>query len=275
MAWRTPVGYFAVEAARGSGHSADPGADQRPSQTLTRGFNPMLDFTGQAIIVTGAGGNLGAAVAETLAGLGADLALADLREEPLRALAGRIGGDPLLIAGADVRTQEGAARIVEACQTRFGRVDGLANTVGTFRMTNVADGAADDWTFLMDLNALSALRLSQAVLPAMTAQGYGRIVHVAAGAGAKSFAGASVYSASKAAVMRITEAISEESKAAGVTANCVLPGTIDTPQNRADMPDADPSTWLQPAQIAAVMAFLLSRAASGVSGAAVPVTGRQ
>lgn len=235
----------------------------------------MPDFTGQTIIVTGAAGNLGAAIAETLGRLGASLALADVREEPLKQAAAHIGGDPLIVAGADVRTKDGAARIVQECRARFGTVDGLANTVGTFKTTNVVDGAAEDWSFLMDLNALSALRLSEAVLPGMIAQGYGRIVHVAAGAGAKSFGGASVYAASKAAVMRITEAIAEENKANGVNANCIMPGTIDTPQNRASMPDADFSTWVQPAQIAPVVAFLLSREAGVVTGASLPITGRQ
>jgi NAD(P)-dependent dehydrogenase (short-subunit alcohol dehydrogenase family) len=235
----------------------------------------MLDFAGQTIIVTGAAGNLGAALAEMLARLGAHLALADMREEGLLEVKRRLRGEPLLIAGADVRTAEGAERIARDCLALFGRIDGLANTVGTFKMTNVADGAANDWSFLMELNALSALRLSEAVLPAMSAQSYGRIVHVAAGAGAKSFAGASVYSASKAAVMRITEAVSEENKAKGVTANCVMPATIDTPMNRAAMPGADFSTWVQPAEVASVIAFLLARDAGAVTGAAIPVTGRQ
>ncbi len=235
----------------------------------------MRDFTGQTIIVTGAAGNLGTAIAETLARLGANLALADMREEPLKEIADRIGGDPLIVAGADVRSRDGATRIAQESHARFGRVDGLANTVGTFKTANVIDGAAEDWSFLMDLNALSALRLSEAVLPVMTAQGYGRIVHVAAGAGARSFAGASVYAASKAAVLRITEAISEENKTSGITANCIMPGTIDTPQNRAAMPDADFSIWIQPTQIAAVVAFLLSREAGAVTGAAVPIAGRQ
>ena len=235
----------------------------------------MLDFTGQTIIVTGAAGNLGAALAETLTRLGAHLALADMREEALLEVKRRLRGEPLLIVGADVRTTEGAERIARDCLTRFGRIDGLANTVGAFKLTNVADGAANDWSQLMDLNALSALRLSAAVLPAMSAQSYGRIVHVAAGAGAKSFAGASVYSASKAAVMRITEAISEENKTKGITANCVMPATIDTPANRAAMPGADSSSWVQPGEVASVIAFLLARDAGAVTGAAIPVTGRQ
>ena len=95
------------------------------------------------------------------------------------------------------------------------------------------------------------------------------------GAGQKDFAGASIYAASKAAVLRITEAVSEENKARGVTANCILPGTIDTPQNRAAMPNADPGSWVRSDEVAAVVAFLASRAASGVTGAAIPVAGKQ
>lgn len=236
----------------------------------------MLDFTGQVVIVTGAGGNLGLAMTQALASRGATLALADRQQANLdRAAAGLGGAERLLIAGADVRTRDGATRIVAETLARFGRVDALVNTVGTFKMAKVADAAADDWTQLMDLNALSALRLSEAVLAPMRAQDYGRIVHIAAAAGQRSFAGASVYAASKAAVLRITEAVSDENKAHGITANCVLPGTIDTPQNRADMPQADPSLWVSPHDIAAVVAFLVSREAGAVTGAAIPVTGRQ
>jgi NAD(P)-dependent dehydrogenase (short-subunit alcohol dehydrogenase family) len=234
----------------------------------------MPDFSGQTIVVTGAGGNLGQAIARTLARVGANLVLADMQPGPVEALAAGLGAERTAsVAGADVRTSEGCTRIVETALARFGRIDGLANTVGTFRVRDVADGAADDWAFLMDLNALSALRLSAAVLPTMRSQGYGRICHVAAGAGQKSFAGASVYAASKAAVIRITEAVAEENARANITCNCVMPGTIDTPQNRAAMPDADRSTWVQPENIAAVIALLLSRDARALTGAAVPVTG--
>jgi len=228
----------------------------------------------QVVVVTGAAGNLGSAIARAVAERGGVPVLADVRRDPLAALALTLGGDPLIVDGADVRTPDGCARIVAETLARHGRVDGLANTVGTFKTTDVSAGAAADWDFLMGLNALSALRLSEAVLPGMRARRYGRIVHTAAGAGARSFAGAGVYSASKAAVMRIAEAIAEECKAEGVTANCVAPGTIDTPQNRAAMPDADFSRWVQPEELAAVFAFLLSREAGAVTGATIPVTGR-
>lgn len=233
----------------------------------------MIDFTGQAVIVTGAAGNLGQAIARRLALLGADLVLADVRAEPLEALAAELKRPIALAPGLDLRTADGCARLAEAATARFGRIDGLANTVGTFKTTDVAAGAASDWSFLMELNALSALRLSEAVLPTMRAQGYGRIVHTAAGAAQRSFAGASVYAASKAAVMRITEAIAEENKGYGVRANCVLPGTIDTPQNRASMPDADFSRWVSPTSIANAFAFLLSREAEGVNGTGLATVG--
>jgi NAD(P)-dependent dehydrogenase (short-subunit alcohol dehydrogenase family) len=236
----------------------------------------MLEFTGQVVIVTGATGNVGASVALALARLGATLVLTGTRHKELHELGARTGGaKPLLVAGADTRTHEGATRIAAAAMTAFGRIDALVNTVGTFKTTNVVDGASRDWSALMDLNALPALLLSEAVLPHMRERGYGRIVNVSAGAGQRAFAGASVYAASKAAVLRITEAVSEENKSLGVTANCILPGTIDTPQNRAAMPQADPSRWVSVEEIAAVVAFLVSRDAGGITGAAIPVTGRQ
>jgi NAD(P)-dependent dehydrogenase (short-subunit alcohol dehydrogenase family) len=233
-----------------------------------------LDFSGQTIIITGASGNLGSAVTRLLSRHGANLMLADMHEEKIAALARKLPSSFTAIAATDVRTAAGCAAIAQAALRRFGRIDGLANTVGGFKLAGVTAGAADDWTRLFDLNALSALRLSQAVLPTMASQFYGRIVNIAAGAGQKSFAGASVYAASKAALLRITEAISEEHKGDGVTANCVMPGTMRTPQNAAAMPHADQSTWVEPESVAALVAFLLSRDAAAITGASIPATGR-
>jgi NAD(P)-dependent dehydrogenase (short-subunit alcohol dehydrogenase family) len=233
-----------------------------------------MSMSNNIVIVTGAAGNLGAAIAEALAGRGAKLVLADVRAEPLRDLAAKLAVESVVVAGADVRSAEGAAAVAQAALDRFGRIDALANTVGTFKTADVSADAAQDWGFLMDLNALTALRLSQAVLPAMRAQSYGRIVHTAAGAALKSFSGAAVYAASKAAVLRITEAVAQENKSAGITCNAVLPGTIDTPQNRAAMPDADFSTWVAPADLAAVFAFLASAESGAINGAGIVAAGR-
>lgn len=236
----------------------------------------MIDFSGQTVVVTGAGGNLGRAAATLLARLGADLVLADQRDDAIEAVSRDLGAARVAaIAGQDVRTRGGAQAVAERALSAFGRIDALVNTVGSFQVAPVAAGAADQWSFLMDLNARSALLLCEAVLPAMVERRYGRIVHVAAGAGLKSFSGGAAYAASKAALMRVAEAVAEEHKQHGVTANCVLPSIIDTPQNRAAMPDADHARWTPPEEIAAVMAFLASRSASAVTGAAIPVPGRQ
>lgn len=232
-----------------------------------------MEFKDQVAIVTGAGGNLGAAIARELAGRGARLVLADQSAEALSLVAESVrGAECLLQGGIDLRQEAAAERVVSEGLARFGRIDALANTVGTFRMGRIEADAADHWRMLMELNALSALLISKAAIKAMSARRYGRILHVAAGAGLRGGAGMSAYSASKSALMRVCEALSEEVRASGITANCILPSTIDTPQNRAAMPDADTSAWVKPEAIAKVAAFLLSPDAASVTGAAVPVT---
>ena len=118
------------------------------------------------------------------------------------------------------------------------------------------------------------LVLSQAVVPAMLERGRGKIVHVSARAGLKGGAKAAAYSASKSAVLRLVESMAAELRHSGIHVNCVLPGTIDTPQNRESMPRADHNRWVAPAAIADVYLFLASEAARGVNGAAIPVYGR-
>jgi NAD(P)-dependent dehydrogenase (short-subunit alcohol dehydrogenase family) len=233
-----------------------------------------VSFEGQCVIVTGAAGNLGAAVAREIGGRGANLVLVDRAAEHLEALAKTLPGKPLIVAGLDARSAEACAALVKQVSDQFGRIDALANTVGGFRMAKVAENAAADWAMLMELNALTALNLSAAVAPAMAKRKYGRIVHVAAGAGAKAGAALGVYSASKAALMRITEALAEEHRLDGVTANCVLPATIDLPQTRAADPGADTSTWVTPANLAKLIAFLVSSEAGAVTGAMIPATGQ-
>ncbi|MDZ4760757.1 MAG: SDR family NAD(P)-dependent oxidoreductase [Alphaproteobacteria bacterium] len=232
-----------------------------------------MDFANQVAIVTGAGGNLGAAISRELASRGAKLVLVDQGANALARIEATLGDAELLLLGdVDLRKPEDTIRVVSEAVARFGRVDALANTVGTFQMGRIEENAAEQWQMLMDLNALTALLISKAALKAMSTRSYGRILHVAAGAGLKGGAGMSAYSASKAALMRVCEALSEEARALGVTANCILPNTIDTPQNREAMPDADTSSWVKPAAIAKVAAFLLSTDAGSVTGAAVPVT---
>lgn len=236
----------------------------------------MTDLTDQIAIVTGATGNLGRAVATAAARRGARLVLADFRGEALNDLLGHLEGGPhATVAGQDVRTEAGAKAIVEATISRFGRVDALVNTVGGYKTAPLLQGGTDQFSEMMEINAKAAMLLSAAVLPTMIEQRYGRIVHVSAGAAFRSFANAGAYAASKAALLRLTETISEEHKLEGVTANCVLPAIIDTPQNRQAMPGEDHSRWTPPADIAEVILFLCSRQSSAITGAAIPVSGRQ
>lgn len=234
-----------------------------------------MDLRDQVVIVTGAAGNLGAAVVAELGRRKARIICVDASRERLAALEKAADGPQLaMLDGLDLTRLDDAAKMTAAALDRFGRIDALVNTIGGFRMAPVGAEALKDWDFLMDVNARAALATTAAVIPAMLARNYGRIVHVAAGAGHRGAPNLAVYSAAKSAVMRITESIAEEHREHGITANCILPGTIDTPQNRAAMPDADASVWVTPANIAAVIAFLLSQEAGAVTGASIPVTRR-
>ncbi|WP_413990459.1 SDR family NAD(P)-dependent oxidoreductase [Labrys okinawensis] len=227
-----------------------------------------------AIIITGAAGNLGAAVADILARRGAKLAFIDRSPEKLERLLASLpaGTEALPLAGVDLTSQEACSVAVAQVAGRFGSVSALVNTVGGFQAGPVST-ALEQWDAMLTANARTALAISAAVLPVMQAARHGRIVHVAAMAGLKAPAGLAAYAASKAALIRLTEAIAEEYRGDGITANCILPSVIDTPQNRAAMPKADTSSWVAPEAIARLIAFLISPAGGVVTGAAIPATG--
>jgi NAD(P)-dependent dehydrogenase (short-subunit alcohol dehydrogenase family) len=161
-----------------------------------------------------------------------------------------------------------------AVTARYGRIDALMNIAGGFRLATLEASDAALWDLLFRINVQTAANAARAALPALKASGTGRIVNVGAGAALKAEAGMGPYAAAKSGVHRLTEALSQELKDAGVTVNAVLPSIIDTPQNRADMPKADFSRWVAPADLAEVILFLASEAARAVTGALVPVTGR-
>lgn len=228
----------------------------------------------EVVIVTGASGNLGAAVTRRLAGSGARLVCIDRSTASQAALAE--GLDParlLLLGGYDLAQKDAADAAVEQALARFGRVTALVNTVGGFRTGPVLGGALDQWDMMMTLNAKVALVTSAAVLPAIIAAGRGSIVHIAASPGLKAGAGQSAYAASKAAVIRLTEAIAAEHRKDRISANCILPGTMDTPQNRAAMPDTRADAWIAPDSVAALIAFLVSAEGAVVTGGAIPANG--
>lgn len=233
----------------------------------------MFDFTDRVVLVSGASGNLGRAVAQAFYDAGARVVLAARRVDELPAFAA--DAERVLSHAVDLTQPESAQALVRAARDRFGRIDAVANTVGGFRSMPVdGDGALELWDALLDLNARTALILSQAVVPGMREQGRGAIVHTAARAALGGGKNIAAYSASKSAVVRLTESLAAELKDAGINVNCVLPGTIDTPENRAERPNADFSKWVAPEALASVFLFLCSDAARAIQGAAIPVYGR-
>jgi NAD(P)-dependent dehydrogenase (short-subunit alcohol dehydrogenase family) len=234
-----------------------------------------MEMTGKVVVVTGAFGALGSAVARSFAKLGAHVALLDLAVTPPPVLKSEFGAGHLLLGGVDLGDVESTRRAMLAAALRFGGIDVLVNVAGGFQWQTLADGSVDTWDQLYRMNLRTAVVACKVALPALIERGQGRIVNVGAGAAAaRAGAGMGAYTASKAGVMKLTESLAEELKDRGVTVNAVLPGTIDTPRNRADMPDADFSRWVTPDAIAAVVAFLASEAAGAVTGASIPVFGR-
>ncbi|MFC2015580.1 SDR family NAD(P)-dependent oxidoreductase [Chloroflexota bacterium] len=237
----------------------------------------MSDFSDKVVMVTGAAGNLGGAVARAFQVAGASLVLVDRAPDRLSKQFPELVGSPghTLAMSVDVTDPRAVSAIVGDALERFGRIDVLANTVGGYRAgTPLHETPLESWEFMLNLNARTAFILSQAVVPSMLEGGAGKIVHVSARAGLKGGAKAAAYSASKSAVIRLVESMAAELRQTGINVNCVLPGTIDTPQNRESMPRADHSRWVTPEAIADVYLFLASDAARGVNGAAIPVYGR-
>jgi NAD(P)-dependent dehydrogenase (short-subunit alcohol dehydrogenase family) len=236
----------------------------------------VFDLTDRTVIVTGAAGNLGRAVAQAFRSAGAHLVLVDRVPGRLQGLYPDLVDSPdhYLAAPVDLLDPGAVDKMVHEALARFDHVDVLANTAGGYRAGSpVHETTLDAWDFLLDLNARTALIVSQAVIPAMIGQGQGKIIHVASRAALKGGSRMAAYSVSKSAVLRLTESASAELKRRGINVNCVLPGTIDTPQNREAMPNADHSRWVQPEAIADVMLFLASDASRAIHGASIPVYG--
>ena len=230
-----------------------------------------MTFKGKNVLVTGAAGNLGKAVAATFAKAGASLVLFDIDDKTLRAA--YPAGDHLLVP-VNLLDPASVAMAVEAALKKVGRIDVLANIAGGFRMGDPVHATpVDTWRLMIELNAGTVMNMARAVVPNMLANGGGKIISSAATAGLGGKPDMGAYGASKAAVIRLTESMAGELRDQGINVNCVMPSIIDTPQNRADMPSADPKKWVAPEALADVIMFLASDAARAVHGAAVPVVG--
>src|SRR5436190_2828936 len=222
----------------------------------------------RTVMLTGAAGNLGRAVASAFTDAGDHLGLLDLKAGALR------DGNRQLYIAANLLDAQSVQAAVDKAVQRFKRIDVLCNIAGGFRMGSAVHETSDnDWNFLLDINARTLLTMSRAVVPVMLKTGGGKIVNIGAFAAQKGAAQMGAYVAAKSAVIRLTETMAAELREKNINVNCVLPTIIDTPENRAAMPDADPKRWVAPAALAEVILFLASDAARAIHGTALPVTG--
>lgn len=230
-------------------------------------------FRGRVVMVTGAAGNLGQAVARAFARHGAQVILVDRTEAMLQDTFGLPAVNRML-APMDLLLQSEVEAGVRATLRQAGRIDVLCNLAGGFSMgTPMHETSDTDFDKLFDINVRSMLNAVRAVVPSMLDAKAGKIVNVGALSALRGAAHMGGYCASKDAVIRLTESMDAELKEHGINVNCVLPSMIDTPENRAAMPDADATRWVHADALADVVVFLASEEAHAIHGAAIPVAG--
>jgi NAD(P)-dependent dehydrogenase (short-subunit alcohol dehydrogenase family) len=225
-------------------------------------------MNGKVVVVTGASGALGKVVAAVALARGARVAGIDHAASQIPTTPDRIE-----FGGVDLSDPAGAKKAIDAAATHFGKLDALINIAGGFAFEAIAEGDPKTWQRMYKLNVMTTLNASQSAIPYLAASNAGRIVNVGAMGAMQAGAGMGAYAASKAGVHRLTEALAAEWKGR-IAVNAVLPSTIDTPANRASMPNADFKKWVTAEELAEVILFLASDAASAITGALLPVSGR-
>jgi NAD(P)-dependent dehydrogenase (short-subunit alcohol dehydrogenase family) len=228
-----------------------------------------LCMLGKVLVVTGAFGALGVAVVNMAIARGAQVGAVDFAVKSQGM--DRPGG--FRQGSVDLSDASQANKAVDAVAAHFGKLDVLVNIAGAFSFETITDGDPKTWQRLYAVNVLTALNASRAAIPHLLASPAARIINIGAIGALQAGSGMGAYAASKAGVHRLTEALAAELKGK-VTVNAVLPSIIDTPANRAAMPNADVSKWVTPDELANVILFLASDEASAVTGALIPVSGR-
>jgi NAD(P)-dependent dehydrogenase (short-subunit alcohol dehydrogenase family) len=230
-----------------------------------------MSVNDKVTIISGASGGLGQTVSRIFHQNGAQLVLVGSRQERLQPLLDALGSERVLPVAANLTNPDGAEQVVEAALKRIGRVDILLNLAGGFAGgTPVHQSDADLLGKMLALNLHTTYNLSRAAAGPMIEQQWGRIVNTASRDALQGRANYSAYAISKAAVLRLTEAMAAELKPFNISVNAVLPGTIDTTANRQAMPKADPARWVKPATIAETMLFLAAEN-SAINGAGIPL----
>ena len=231
----------------------------------------MNSLEGKVVLVTGAKGGLGTYVTNALLSAGATVAGVSRSIQDSDFPHAGFAGIP-----AELSSSEAARSVASAVAVKFGRIDVLVHLVGGFA-GGVAVADTEDTTFeqMLDLNLRSAFYIIKAVLPHMRAQRKGRLVGIGSRAAVEGNASAGAYSASKAALIAMMRAVASENSDRCIAANVVLPGTMNTPANRATNPNADTSKWVEPAQVANFIVGLASDDLAQVNGAAIPIYGRE
>ncbi len=223
-----------------------------------------MKLDGKVALIAGGSGALGQKVALAFAQAGARVITVD-RNTPSVQAKGR------LAIKADVTNEAEVQTLVNDVVREAGRIDVLVNLVGGFATGRVAETDAALWQRMLAMNLTAGFVLSKAVLPHMLERRAGRILHVAARAAVEPFPGAAAYIVSKSGLVALIRALSLEVAGTGVTTNAVLPSTMDTPANRASMPDADPTKWVKPESVAKLLIFLSSDEADQINGTLIPM----
>ena len=228
-----------------------------------------MAFEGKVVVITGARGGLGTTVTEaflaagaTVVGISRSIKQTDFAHKNFAAVQ------------ADFSSGAAVSQAANEIAGRFGRVDALVHVMGGFAGGTVAATDDDTWRRMLDLNLNAGFYAARAFIPHLRKAGSGRLIAVGSKTADAPHAGLAAYITSKAAMVMLVRTIAAENADAGMTANVVMPGTMDTPGNRAAMPDADVSKWVPPSDVAKLILWLAGEQASQVNGAVIPISGR-